>query len=169
MMITTLESICNEIVERAQQNIGAYRMIRGKKRRRVSSGKLKDSLTYSITKGQRTTNVKFGASGSASKYANVIEQGRRPNSKPPPTSAIMDWMKQKPIRLRGPKGGFVKSTESEMRKVAYLIARSIGVHGIEGIHYFQEAVEDVMKERGEELAVALAEQLRIKIINTKWQ
>jgi hypothetical protein len=28
MMITTLESICSEIVELAQQNIGAYRMIR---------------------------------------------------------------------------------------------------------------------------------------------
>ena len=168
-MITTLESICNEIVERAQQNIGAYRMIRGKKRRRVSSGKLKDSLTYSITKGQRTTKVKFGASGSASKYADVIERGRRPNRKPPPEGEIYQWLINKRIRMRGPKGGFVKETPTKLHQLARTIAFSIGVHGIEGIHYFEEAVEDVMKERGEELAVALAEELRIKIMNTKWQ
>jgi hypothetical protein len=81
----------------------------------------------------------------------------------------MEWMKNKPIRLRGPKGGFVKSTEKEMRKVAYLIARSIGVNGIEGIHYFEDAVNDVMEIRGQELTMELVERLRTKIINQKWQ
>lgn len=164
-----LESICQEIVEKAQQNIGAYRMVRGKKRRRVATGRLKESLTYSITQGRSVTRVKFGASGAANKYADVIEKGRRPNSKPPPSDTILQWLKQKPVRLRGPKGGFVKSTESQLKSVAYLIARSIGVHGIEGIHYFEEAVTEVMGARGQELTEDFIEKLRIKISQTKWQ
>jgi len=164
-----LESICDEILELARQNVGAYRMINGKKRRRVATGKLKDSLTYSITQGRSVTRVKFGASGEANKYANVIEKGRRKGAKPPPTDAIMEWMKKKPIRLRGPKGGFIKSSEAEMRKVAYLIARSIGVNGIEGIHYFEDAVNDVMEIRGQELTMELVERLRTKIMGAKWQ
>jgi hypothetical protein len=44
-----------------------------------------------------------------------------------------------------------------------LIARSIGVHGIEGIHYFRDAVKEVMEERGQELTDEYVEKLRIKI------
>lgn len=164
-----LESICQEIVEKAQQNIGAYRMVRGKKRRRVATGRLKDSLTYSIAKARSVTRVKFGASGAANKYAEVIEKGRRPNSKPPPSSAILEWIKKKPIKPRGRKGGFVKSSESQLKSIAFLIARSIGVHGIEGIHYFEEAVTEVMAARGQELTNEFVEKLRIKIKDTKWQ
>lgn len=168
-MITTLESICKDIIERAQRNIGATRTIRGKKRRRVASGDLKDSLTYSITKGQRTTKVLFGASGRASKYAGVIEKGRRPNSKQPPVEPIMQWIKQKRIKPRSKSGTIQKITEARLRSMAFLMARSIGKNGIEGIHYFEDAIRDVMDDRGEELTAALAEQLRIKFLNTKWQ
>jgi hypothetical protein len=56
-----------------------------------------------------------------------------------------------------------------MRKVAYLIARSIGVNGIEGIHYFEDAVNDVMEIRGQELTMELVERLRTKIMGAKWQ
>lgn len=174
-MITTLESICKDIIERAQRNIGATRTIKGKKRRRVASGDLKDSLTYSITKGQRTTKVLFGASGKASKYAGVIEKGRRPNSKPPPVGTIqnpgpiMQWIKTKRLKPRNNKGVIQKMTEARIRSMAFAIAKSIGKNGIEGIHYFEDAIKDTMDERGQELTAALAEQLRIKFLNTKWQ
>lgn len=168
-MITTLESICKDIIERAQRNIGATRTIKGKKRRRVASGDLKDSLTYSITKGQRTTKVLFGASGKASKYAEVIEKGRRPNSKQPPTGAIIQWIKTKRLKPRNNKGVIQKMTEARIRSMAFAIAKSIGKNGIEGIHYFEDAIKDTMDERGQELTAALAEELRIKFLNTKWQ
>lgn len=168
-MITTLESICKDIIERAQRNIGATRTIKGKKRRRVASGDLKDSLTYSITKGQRTTKVLFGASGKASKYAGVIEKGRRPNSKQPPTEPITQWIKTKRLKPRNNKGVIQKMTEARIRSMAFAIAKSIGKNGIEGIHYFEDAIKDTMDERGQELTAALAEELRIKFLNTKWQ
>lgn len=168
-MITTLESICKDIIERAQRNIGATRTINGKKRRRVASGDLKDSLTYSISKGQRTTKVLFGASGKASKYAGVIEKGRRPNSKQPPTEPIMQWIKTKRLKPRNNKGVILKLTEARIRSMAFAIAKSIGKNGIEGIHYFEDAIRDTMDERGQELTAALAEELRIKFLNTKWQ
>jgi hypothetical protein len=56
-----------------------------------------------------------------------------------------------------------------MEKVAKRIAWSIGIRGIEGIHYFRDAVNDVMEIRGQELTMELVERLRTKIMTAKWQ
>lgn len=152
--------MCDDIIERAQRNIGATRTIRGKRRRRVSTGNLKNSLRYKLKRKNDGANVVFDAKGSASKYWDVIERGRRPNKKPPPIDAIMDWIKKKPIRLQGKGGGFIKSTPQAQRAAAYLIARAIGKRGIEGIHFYEEAIQAAIEDWGTRLEEAMAKDIQ---------
>lgn len=152
--------MCDDIIERAQRNIGATRTIRGKRRRRVSTGNLKNSLRYKLKRKNDGANVVFDAKGSASKYWDVIERGRRPNKKAPPIDAIMDWIKKKPIRLQAKGGGFIKSTPQAQRAAAYLIARAIGKRGIEGIHFYEEAIQAAIEDWGSRLEEAMAKDIQ---------
>ena len=169
----------NVVIPRAQRNIGATQSVREtnasgtrtRQRRRVASGTLKESLTFFIKKGAGQTKLTFTAKGKAKQYADVIEQGRRPNRTPPPTEEIYQWMKGKalnnkgetikgrPIRLRGKTGGFVKQTDEGIRSAAFLIARKIGRYGITGIHYMQEAVDDSLPELRRDLQQYVSNKL----------
>lgn len=70
-----------------------------------------------------------------SPYASIIENGRRPGSKPPPRQPIFDWIMRKGLaRLNGPTqrraGRRMKADErSRAWGLAFVIARSIGKHG----------------------------------------
>jgi hypothetical protein len=123
-----IEDFSQDVVERAQRNLGAYRTVtdrrgRKKKRRADSSGTLRESLGYSIKVSSGGTKVQFIARGKASDYAAFVEEGVNGTKKKhgSPFSfkgkninqkAILDWMKRKPIRLRefknGKLGGFKK-------------------------------------------------------------
>jgi hypothetical protein len=164
-----IEDFAQRVIERAQRNLGATRTINGKKVRRVSSGTLKDSLTFTINYKARSTEILFGASGKAKYYGDIIEEGRKPNSKMPPIGPIMDWMKQKPVRLRGPKGGFVKTTPEGLRSAAFAIAKAIGKRGIVGIHFMKDAIEEELLAAGEDFTNQLVKDLQIKIDTIVWQ
>jgi hypothetical protein len=59
------------------------------------------------------------ASTIKSVYPAVIEFGRRPGAKPPPVSALVEWVKVK-----------LGATEQTARNVAFLVARAIGRRGL---------------------------------------
>jgi hypothetical protein len=158
----------NVVIPRAQRNIGATQSVREtnasgtrtRQRRRVASGTLKESLTFFIKKGAGQTKLTFTAKGKAKQYADVIEQGRRPNRTPPPIEPIYQWMKQKNIRLQKQGGkGFDKQTDEKLRSVAYLISRKIGKYGITGIHYMKEAVDDSLPELRRDLQQYVSNKL----------
>lgn len=64
---------------------------------------------------------------SLSDYADVIEEGRRPNSKFPPPDRILKWMT-------------IRNLEPTMEG-AYLISRKIARDGIKGKHPFEKGEE----------------------------
>lgn len=164
-----IEDFAQRVIERAQRNLGATRTIKGKKVRRVSTGTLKDSLTYTIKNKARSTEMIFGASGRAKYYGDIIEEGRKPNSRMPPIEPIMEWMRQKPVRLKGPKGGFIRTTPKAMRAAAFAIAKAIGERGIVGIHFMTEAIEEELEAAGEDFANELIKDLQINIDTIIWQ
>jgi hypothetical protein len=162
--LTELRKILNEFgtraVELAKSNLQIDRTIDGKKRKRVASGKLRDSLVYRLWKRGRTDVIIFTTNSKETReYADVIEEGRRPNSTPPPIAPILEWIKLKKIKLRNvdaqnrmQRSQFKKSAstpkerEDELLLVARRMSKSIGKKGIKGIHYFQEAIEDALEE-----------------------
>jgi hypothetical protein len=63
----------------------------------VASGTLEKSLAYRLKIKGKEINVAIYAKGKASKYFLARENGRRAGATPPPVSAILDWMRIKPI------------------------------------------------------------------------
>jgi hypothetical protein len=158
------EALLNEyaatVVERAQSNLRIKRRVRGKMVNRFASGTLLNSLTYKLRIRYNKPTIDFTVKDAAGKYADVIEYGRRPYpgqpNKRPPVKAIEDWIRLKPLKLRNNQGQFIKSTDDTIRAAALRIAINIGERGIEGINYYQEAINDTWPDYSEQLFQAYA-------------
>ena len=186
----TIDEFAQDVVEKAQRNLGAYRMVtdrrgRKKKRRADSSGNLRKSLTYRMRAGSDKTRLSFFAKGKAGEYADFVEQGVngtalswRPKKGHSPSpyrfkgkninqKAILDWMKRKPIRLRemknGKLGGFTKVTEKKKKQAAFLIGRSIAKYGFAPLNYMSDALDDAIPEWTERFSEAVAKDIEEKL------
>lgn len=151
-----LNEYAEKVIERAQSNLRIKRRVRGKVVNRFASGTLSRSLTYKLRIRYNKPTIDFTVKPAAGNYADVIEYGRKPGAKMPPVSAIEQWIKIKPLKLRNRQGEFIKSTESAIKSAAYAIAKSIGENGIVGIKYYQEAIDDTWPEYSEQLFQAYA-------------
>jgi len=171
MAKSEFEALLNEyadaVIERAQSNLRIKRRVRGKVVNRVASGNLLNSLTYKTRIRYNKPTVDFTVKGDAGKYADVIEFGRKPNSRMPPVSAIEQWIRIKPLKLRNRQGEFIKSTESAIKSAAYAIAKSIGEKGIEGIHYYQDAINDTWPEYQDQLMDAFVKDVENRLLLNK--
>lgn len=157
-----LKDFAEEVNLAAKRELGSRKI--GKNRSYgVASRSLQKSLEYKISGGR----VSFG---SPLPYAAFIHWGvngternrQAPYSfgqKQPPTDAIRKWMKVKPVRVRDKDGRFVKATESRLQSAAFLIARSIKRNGIEGLRYYEAALEAQVPKFQTKLGEALAQDL----------
>ena len=158
-----LRQFAERVIKAARLNLGATRTItyndgKKKRRRQVSSGKLKDSLDFSIetkqnrnTKGQFQSGFNFNLSFLMEDYGKFIDEGvsgtkyKVPNgsrfgfdTKMPPKGSIRTWMAQKKVKARDLKtNSFVKQTEANLNSAAFLISRSIKQRGIPKSEFFQ--------------------------------
>lgn len=131
----------------------------------VASGTLEKSLAYRLKIKGKSIDISIYAKGKASQYFLARENGRRPG-KQPPVSAILEWMRIKPIRLRDKESGKIKkSTESLKKQVAFLIARKIGRDGIKGWHAFDYAMENIWDEYEAKLVEAYGKDFNAVIEN----
>lgn len=139
----------------------------------VSTGRLKNSLSFKIRRGFRGKKyiVFFAKGGEARSYAQYVHYGvsgthrKRPNTpfryknKQPPKDAIAQWIVNKRIRLRDEKGRFIHITGEKGRKnidrAAFLMARSIKRRGLKGVFYYSRAYEKVKKRWDGEMSEAM--------------
>ncbi len=94
----------------------------------------------------------IGTVGSPLKHVAVINDGRRPGEKMPPSDSLELWVRRKIQIKRTHASGKVKTrkgvelqrapTPKEARGIAFVIARAIGKKGIEGRKFFEKAVEE---------------------------
>ena len=59
---------------------------------------------------------------------------------------ILQWIKDKPVRIRDIKGKIVSFNENKKRGIAYVIARSISLYGTRPTNFISDAIEDSMKK-----------------------
>lgn len=158
-----IRRFAERVIKAARLNLGATRTItyndgKKKRRRQVSSGKLKDSLDYLIetkqnrnTKGQFQSGFNFNLSFLMEDYGKFIDEGVSGtkykvqggsrfgfDTKMPPKGSIRTWMAQKKVKARDLKtNSFVKQTEANLDRAAFLISRSIKQRGIPKSEFFQ--------------------------------
>jgi len=161
-----------DVVEAAQRNIGAFRTVRGKRRRTDTDGTLRNSLGYLLAyEGDKiiykfTSDVEYaayinkGVSGIKKKYPTPFsfKGGDMPSKGH--VDAIRKWMQAKPLRLRDPETGeFVKATKARKKSAAFAIARSIRRKGIEPTYFMDDAILDGI----EKLEDIIGEFVEVKI------
>lgn len=179
-----LQKFGARVVKLARINLGAAKMIDGKKRVTDNTGALRNSLGYKLRQ-KRTSGGKF-ASGfdieftSSVDYAPFMEQGvqgsesTRPSarkspfkfkSKNLPKGVMAGWIQSKPIRLRDlGTGQFTKNTESAKKQLAFLLGRTIATKGLSARHYFKDAIEMAIPQNGGDVAVAMANDFIKQIV-----
>jgi len=175
-----LDDFGKGVVESAVSNIRIIRRINGKSRRTTATGTLEKSLRYDVTRKGKSTTIGFLSVGTGATYADFIEQGvngteRNRNSpysfrgNPIPVTPIYKWIKAKGIKPRNvddpnrmkrsqftnaakesKRRGKEITQEDLLRSMAARMAKSISRKGIEGIHYFQDALETELDKRGPE-------------------
>ncbi len=180
-MNDNVEKILNDfgalIVERAAKELNAlmprkvYRatwkkgkltsvQVKMKQQRADSSGKLKESLKYSVE------DTAFGKTLiiESLDYGIYLENGRLPGKGIPP-AAMMKYIRDKKIRPQDTvTGGFKKKTDANLQAMAFMMNRKIKFFGIEANPFMTRALAfaqpKLAEELGEAYAKDIADQLR---------
>jgi len=160
-----LESFGKQVVNRSKGNL----------QKAGKGGKLEDSIKFEVI----TTNDGFTVQFYMSSYGQYVDKGvsgtkvkrtfkdykgktiKSPfsykNSKghsQPPSSALDKWVVRKGIAPRDASGKFMKR-----KTITFLIARSIGRKGIQGISFFQKPLGLGLKQFGKELLGSVKEDI----------
>lgn len=158
-----IDKMAKRYIELLKSDYKMPRTVHGKRRSAYASGNLYNSMAYRLNIKSNTIEIRAFAKGSASKYFEVREFGRKKGTMPP-VSAIEKWMKIKPIKLHNKTtGAFLKSTPELQRQVAYQIAKKIQRDGIEGWNGNAYAIENVMEEYGDKINEAYAKDVKFTI------
>ena len=179
-----LQKFGTRVVKLARINLGASKMIEGKKRVTNNSGALSSSLGFSL-KQKRSSGGKY-ASGfdleftSSVDYADFLEQGVKGSEstktsaknspykfkgKNLPKGVMMKWIETKPIRLRElGTGKFKKSPKEAKEELAFVLGRAVATKGIGARNYFKDAIEMAIPKDGTDVALAMANDFIKQII-----
>lgn len=131
-----------------------------------ASGKLRESLTYDVVKKKDIYAVRFGSPLPQGDFIYFGVNGTHKNqgspfsygTKQPPTKAIREWMRVKPVRMRSDSGQFVTQNESAMNGIAYVIARSIKKYGIASLKYWDIGIDQVLPKWEDKIMSAMLDE-----------
>ena len=102
------------------------------RRNKIASGELLNTAAYRIQTGEGVIEVQL----TLAPWWRWVEYGRKPGGKFPPRSAILKWIKDKPIIPRPDARGKLPTPQS----LAFLIGRKIAREGIPAGRYLSAAV-----------------------------
>jgi hypothetical protein len=168
-----MKAFAERVMKAARLNLGATRRIEYndktvKRRRNVSTGKLKDSISYVTALSPHPaldffwerygTYLDEGVSGT--KYR--VSGGSRFSfgSKQPPMKSIKQWMEAKRIKVRDPETGrFIKQTKKNKEAAAFSIARKIKLRGIPKTEWFSQPFREEFAKLPPEFMEALGKDV----------
>ena len=125
-----------------------------------ASGDLEKSLSYTV-KG----NI---VEVSANRYIEALSEGIS-SKKFPNVDSITEWAKTKGIAPRSSKGRFIARTDANMKKLGFVIARSISNKGIskrfgyKGSGFLEEIKKDVVNNVTDMIAEAYKLDIIVKL------
>lgn len=108
-----------------------------------ATGNLINSLSYQVSVDGDDLTLEF----SMAEHGKFVESGRKPNSLPPPVSALTPW-----LAIRGIP-----------QSAGFAVARSIGKKGIPPVPFFETSVESGREKLIADLEIAFAQDLEAYI------
>ena len=149
-----LDNFGENVSRLAKINVGANRVVKGKRRRIDNTGKLRKSIDYTLKVSKNNTSFEFAMV--MEDYGEWVDKGRKAGKGIPPNE-LYKWIKSKPIRVRDLKTkSFVKQTESRIKSLAFLINRKIKKEGIAATNFLSEPFQKEFKDLPRELQEAFA-------------
>lgn len=116
-----------------------------------ATGNLAKSVDYELIEALNKISVGIVALP----YFDFVDGGRRKGAKPPPTDAIIKWMKVKGIKGRNPKTGKFQSQKS----TAFAIARGISKNGIKPVFAVKKSLRKLKSLQAKLLTDAAVEDM----------
>ena len=110
-----IETYCKRIVKRAKANL--------RRKNKLASGVLYDSITYRINKRSSAFQFEYAAHG------EFVEKGRRRGAKMPPIEPIAKWIKSRGLDLN-----------------AFAVAKSIQKKGIKKYPFISNEIDKSQEE-----------------------
>lgn len=127
---------------------------------------LKDRLKSDGSKasGELIRSIKGEVTGEtinifASEYWYWVNYGRRPNKTPPPYRNILDWMKNKNIHQ--------EQKESAQKRIAYFIAKKIGIQGFQGTRFVDFVNKNIIASLTKDVEQSYLEDINDQINGNK--
>jgi len=77
--------------------------------------------------------------------------------------SIKKWIKNKPLKLRGAKGKFIKKNKANINSAAFLIQRAIYQRGLERTRFFSKPYEQELAIYENQIIQAFAEDLELEL------
>ena len=81
-------------------------------------------------------------------------------------SSIINWIKNKPIKLRGAKGKFIEKNAQNIKSVAYLIQRAIYQRGLTRTQFFSKPFTQELDNQIGSITKAFADDLELALEQT---
>ncbi len=149
-------------VSAAQKELSKTRTIRGRRVRRVASGRLRASLYGTTLREKGKTTVSFGSKVSYAKFIEYGVNGTKVNWKSPysyngesvNTSWVENWAKSKGVK---PKSG------NTINGLKYVIGKSLLENGIAPVPYMRLGFEAARKKFDDNLFNALVKDIEIEL------
>ena len=149
-----LNEFGSDVTRLAKINIGATRVVKGKRRRIDNTGTLRKSIDYNIHVSKGGKSFEFNIE--MQDYGENVDKGRRPGKGIPPAE-VFRWIKSKPIRIRDLEtGSFLRASPSRIKSLGFLINRKIKEEGIAATNFLSEPFRKEFKNLPNELIEAFA-------------
>ena len=119
----------------------------------INGGKLATSKLLNSLKSEVFTTSNFSnlvLRVWALDYFKYVDKGRRPGAKPPPVAAIIPWVEAKGIVIG----------KNTTQQTAFIIARSIGIKGIQPLNMKENVINKVIKPRTSVLQQAYRDDVK---------
>ena len=140
---------------------------------RETVSRLKEQLYMdeTIATGELANNIESKAVGNAltitmKAYGGAIDEGIRAGKRPPNGRRIKEWLRVKGIRLRdNTTGRYLKQTDYNYNKIAFLISRSISKRGtlkdfqFKGSNFIDRAINNTLGEFDDAILEAFNKEL----------
>lgn len=128
---------------------------------RIAAGDLLNSVEYKVD----VNGSQYEVTLTLADYWKYVEFGTKPHF--PPTQALIDWIKIKPVIPRPDANGNIPTP----KQLAYLIGRKIATKGTKGSGDLQSALDELNSQYADKLAIALHEDCEglMKVVISDFQ